>query len=459
MKLVISLTLFALLATFTWAQPRWYVNDVTGHDDFALAQFNDPTKPFKTIQFVIGISAQQQIPTIAITTQGGIWQPFDVMGVNVVIQGDESVFFTPFIDSTRSRTAGLTLLSATVFHVQNQTLISLKNFTCVDTNFQLAYPIDVEDAWWTSTRCTYIYNIFLPLGFGFNSTAPPMSQLVVARRQTAVEFVRDVFLFYDGFIADSQLGVTLFTTHDNGNILSDASVWGWEFGYKLPTTKAIVAESWNALTNCDPIAIQSCGQQRHTAFVMSWNLDTNDIDEIIFAKGHDVSIQFHGASARRLENLLAVKTKYTLHQVTGRSIVTALNLDVGSLLEVDRTSNPELILELVLTQSKGSLALEGSLSTGVRPVVSCGSTIPQVKGDDSTLIVDNCSNNSKLVLTLDAARYGHHVTIFKKNISKLELVAASGTKIMGSSKWSMGLLTKSVQLQFFDGDWYILSMF
>jgi hypothetical protein len=95
------------------------------------------------------------------------------------------VFITPFIDSTGIRTAGLTLLGAAVIHIQPQTLIGMKNFTCVDTNFQLAYAIDVTNALWTSTRSTYIFNVFLPLGFGFNAQAPNMTNLEIAREDTA----------------------------------------------------------------------------------------------------------------------------------------------------------------------------------------------------------------------------------------------------------------------------------
>lgn len=447
------------VATLSRAQDRFYVNAVTGHDDFNVAAFNDPTKPFKSVQFVVAAAAQQGYSSVFITTQGGFWTPFDVMGVNVAIVSQESVFLTPFIDSTGSRTGGLTLLGATVLHAQPSTLIGMKNFTSVECNFQLAYPIDVTDAWWTSTRSTYIYNVNLPLSLGFNASAPAMSELVVARRDTAVEFVRDVFLFYDGFVADPELGVTLFKTLDNGNILSDASVWGWEFGYKLPTKRAVVAEAWGSLTDCDASVPQSCGQQRHTSFVLSWNLDTNDIEEIIYAKGHDASIQFHGASIRRLDRLLAVKTKHVLHRVTGKSIVTAIDLDVGGDLEIDWSSNPQLVLEVALTRSKGSMVLAGSLATGVRRVSSCGSLIAQAGADDATVLVNNCLGDAKLLLTAEAAHRGHHLTVFKQSVGKLDLVAASGTKIMGASKWSMGLLVKSVQLQFYEGEWYVLSMF
>jgi hypothetical protein len=380
------------------------------------------------------------------------------MGANVVIQADELVFITPFIDSTGSRTAGLTLLGAAVIHIQPQALIGMKNFTCVDTNFQLAYAIDVTDAWWTSTRSTYIYNVFLPLGFGFNATAPNMTNLVIARQDTAVEFVRDIFLFYDGFVADEQFGITLFTTFGNGNIATDATVWGWEFGYKIPTKRAVVAESWGALSDCDPTVIQSCGQQRHTSFVLYWNLDTNDIEEIIYARGHDASIQYHGASSRRLDRLLRVPTRHILHQVTGRSIVSAINLDVGGKFEIDWTSNPSLDLEVAVTQSKGSLRLAGSISTSVRDVSACGSgIISKAFSDDSTLVVSNCMADSKLELTSDASQQGHEMTVYKKNPGRLELVAAPGTKIEGQSKWTMGFILKSVRLQYHKGQWLILS--
>jgi hypothetical protein len=328
----------------------------------------------------------------------------------------------------------------------------MKNFTCVDTNFQLAYAIDVTNAWWTSTRSTYIFNVFLPLGFGFNAQAPNMTNLVIAREDTAVEFVRDIFLFYDGFVADVQLGVTLFTTFGNGNIATDSTVWG----FKLPTKRAVVAESWGALSKCDPTVIQSCGQQGHTSFVLYWNLDTNDIEEIKYAKGHDVSIQYHGASSRRLDRLLRVPTRHILHQVTGHSIVSTINLDVGGKLEIDWSSNPSLDLEVALIQSNGSLRLAGSISTSVRDVSACGtSIIAEAFSDDSTLVVSNCIADLKLVMS-DASLQGHELTIYK-NLGRLELVAASGTKIEGESRWNMGFILKSVRLQYHKGQWLILS--
>lgn len=460
MKLLFTLLLICCVYfTGTLAQPRWYVNQETGSDDFNEAQFNDPAHPFKTIQFVIAVSAQRGETNAFITTQGGVWTPFDIMGVNVAIQGDESVFVTPFIDSTATRTAGLTLLGATVIHVQPQMLIGMKNFTCVDTNFQLAYSIDVEDAWWTSTRSTYIYNNYLPLGFGFNTTSPAFSQLVVARNHTAVEFVRDVFLFYDGFVADSQ-GVTLFTTLDTGNILTDGTVWGWEFGYKLPTKRAIIAESYRSLTNCQPDIPQTCGQQRHTSFIVGWNLDTNDIEEIIYAKGHDASIQFHTLSVRRLDELLRVETKHILHQITGRSILVATDVDTSGKLQIDWFSNPLLDIQFSAIQSRGSLRLAGGLATSVREVYACGSNnVAKSNADDSTIIVNNCPSQSKLQLTLDAAYQGHEMTIIKDNVGQLELVAASGTKIKNASKWNMNVLINSVRIQFHKGNWYILSLF
>jgi hypothetical protein len=457
MKLFYGLLLFAVLTVTVNAQPRWYVNQQVGNDDFQLAAFNDPARPFKTLEFVVATTVAQGQTMAFITTQGGVWSPFDIQGLVVTIQADESVFVTPFIDSTQTRTAGLTLLGAAVIHLQPNALLGMKNFTCVDTNFQLAYPIDVIDAWWTSTRSTYIYNIFLPLSFGFNETAPPMTNLVIGRQNTTIEFVRDVFLFYDGFVADPENGVTLFSTMGTGNIATDATVWGWEFGYKLPTKRAIVAESWGALSDCEPSVIQSCGQQRHTNFVLSWNLDTNDIDEIIYSKGHDASIQFHGASSRRLDRLLAVKTKHILHQVAGHSIVTAINFDVSGQLEIDWHSNPNLDLQVAVTQSKGSLRLAGSLSTSVRGVAACGLTVAQAYSDDSTLIVNNCGSDSILELTADSSQQGHEMTVYKKGLGKLKLVAAPGTKIDGDATWSMGFLIKTIRLQFHQGEWYILS--
>jgi hypothetical protein len=74
-----------------------------------------PAKPFKSVQFVIAASVQQGQTSAFITTQGGVWQAFDIMGTDVVIHADESVFITPFIDSTGIRTAGLTLLEQLSF--------------------------------------------------------------------------------------------------------------------------------------------------------------------------------------------------------------------------------------------------------------------------------------------------------------------------------------------------------
>jgi hypothetical protein len=64
--------LCVLAATLCYAQPRFYVNSVVGQDDFNLAVFNDPAKPFKSVQFVIAASVQQGQTSVFITTQGGV---------------------------------------------------------------------------------------------------------------------------------------------------------------------------------------------------------------------------------------------------------------------------------------------------------------------------------------------------------------------------------------------------
>jgi hypothetical protein len=113
---------------------------------------------------------------------------------------------------------------------------------------------------------------------------------------------------------------------------------------------------------------------------------------------------------------------------------------------------------VALIQSKGSLRLAGSISTSVRDVSACGTSIlAEAFSDDSTLVVSNCIADSKLELMSDASQQGHELTIFKKNLGRLELIAASGTKIEGESRWNMGFILKSVRLQYHKGQWLILS--